>query len=103
MIVEMRIYTIQPGRLEGYIRDIEEINPVLDAHLTPLIGYFTNEVGMLNQVVSMRAYPDFAERTARRKAMLADPRFKAASERITPVIQRQQNWILQPTSFSPLR
>ncbi|SHM82174.1 NIPSNAP family protein [Bradyrhizobium lablabi] len=103
MIVEMRIYTIQPGQMDGYLKEIEQINPVLDEYLTPLIGYFTNEVGMLNQVVSMRAYPDFADRTARRKAMVADSRFQAAGKRVTPVIQRQQNWILQPTDFSPIR
>ncbi len=103
MIVEMRIYTLQPGQMDGYLKEIEQINPVLDEHLTPLIGYFTNEVGMLNQVVSMRAYPDFAERTARRRAMVADPRFQAAAKRVTPVMQTQQNWILQPTNFSPIR
>jgi NIPSNAP len=99
----MRIYTIQPGQIDWYLDEIRKINPVLDEHLTPLVGYFTNEVGMLNQVVSIRAYSDFMERTARRKAMVADPRFIEAGKRVTPVIQRQQNWILQPTDFSPLR
>ncbi|MGY4400740.1 NIPSNAP family protein [Bradyrhizobium sp. USDA 3315] len=103
MIVEMRIYTIQPGQLSYYLQEIEAFNLVIDEHLTPLIGYFTNEVGTLNQVVSMRAYADFADRSARRKALTADPRFLEAAKRLTPLMQKQENWILQPSSFSPLK
>ncbi|WLA83276.1 NIPSNAP family protein [Bradyrhizobium elkanii] len=103
MFAEMRIYTIQPGQMEWYLDEMRKINPVLDEHLGPLVAYFTNEFGMLNQVVSIRTYSDLMERTTRRKTMFADPRFKEAGKRVTPVIQRQQNWFLQPTDFSPLR
>jgi hypothetical protein len=45
MIVEMRIYTIQPGQMDGYLKEIEQINPVLDEYLTPFDWLFHQRSG----------------------------------------------------------
>jgi len=103
MIVEMRAYTLKPGVLGSYLKDFTKLVPVLEEHQGPLLGYFTSEVGELNQVFALRGYKDFEDRQARRQSLLKDERFIKAGETLTPMIRSQYNWMLSPTPFSPIK
>ena len=104
MLIDLRTYTLHPGRTEEYL-DIYEKDglAVQSGHLGRLIGYFTSEVGHLNQVVHIWAYEDSSDRDQRRAAMWADPRFNDVAKRLYPLIQSQEDKLLKPTRFSPLR
>ena len=51
----------------------------------------------------MWGYDSFAEREERRSRLQADERWTAFLAKIQPLIHTQQNRILLPTSFSPLK
>jgi hypothetical protein len=102
MIVEERIYTALPGKAAEYVRMYtEEGFAIQRPILGNLVGYFTSEIGTLNQIVHMWAYEDLADRAARRATLLSDPRWKAYSAKVTPLLLNQENRILVPAPFSP--
>ena len=102
MIVEERIYTALPGKSLEYVRLYEAEGLAIQRPiLGHLVGYFTTELGELNQIVHLWAYQDMADRAARRAKLLADPRWKAYSAKVVPLLHTQQNKILIPAPFSP--
>lgn len=105
MIVDLRTYTMVPGRLASFLELYEKEGlPVQEKHLGKPIGYFVTEVGALNQVVHLWGYESQADRERRRNAMDADPAWIAYRKKsaATGNIQLQENKILKSTSFSPL-
>lgn len=104
MIYDLRTYTLLPGKTKEYLAIYErEALPVQLEHLGRLIGYFTSEVGPLNQAIHIWAYEDAADRDARRGRMWGDARFEAAARNLYPLIQSQANVLMKGTSFSPLK
>ena len=63
----------------------------------------TTDIGALSTYTSLWAYDDFAQREERRAKLQANDDWKAFLAKIQPLIHTQQNRILIPTSFSPLR
>ena len=105
MIVDLRTYTMVPGRLGPYLKLFEaEGLPIQLKHLGNLIGYFVTEVGTNNQVVSMWGYKDMADRERRRAAMEGDPDWVAYRKKSaeTGNVQHQENKLLKSVPFSPL-
>ena len=104
MIVEERNYTLAAAHLRTFLAAYEAEGLALQTrHLGRLIGYFTTETGVLNQVVHLWAYDDYEDRRARRTALWADPDWTAYSNRVLPWIERMETRLLVPTAFSPMR
>ena len=104
MILEERTYRLHPGKTPEYLRNYEEKGLEIQKRiLGNLVGYFTSEIGELNCIVHMWGYASLEERTARRAKLQADPAWQAYLPLITPLIQKMDNRILIPTSFSPIR
>ena len=104
MIVDHRTYTVQHGRMGEYLKLFEaEGLPVQLRHLGNLIGYFQTMHGPLNQVVHLWAYEDLADMERRRSARDADPDWAAYKNKSAGVLLMQENKILQPVGFSPMR
>jgi NIPSNAP protein len=104
MIVEQRDYHVITGKLHELVKlyETEGIAIQLE-HLENLLGVFTTEIGALSTFTSMWGYDNFAAREERRATMQADQRWQAFIPKIQPLIHTQQNRILLPTSFSPIR
>jgi hypothetical protein len=104
MIVEQRDYHVITGKLPELVKLYEsEGIEVQKSYLGNLIGVFTTDVGALSTYTSIWAYDSYAEREERRGKLQADDAWKAFLGKIQPLIHTQQNRILVPTSFSPLR
>ena len=104
MIVEQRDYHVFTGKLVELVRLYEEEGIALQQEfLGHLIGVFTTDIGALSTYTSMWGYESFAEREERRAKLQADDAWKAFLGKIQPLIHTQQNRILVPTAFSPLR
>ena len=104
MIVEQRDYHVFTGKLPELIRLYETEGIVIQNEvLGGLIGAFTTDIGALSTYTSMWGYESFAEREERRAKLQADDTWKAFLGKIQPLIHTQQNRILVPTSFSPIR
>ncbi len=104
MIVEQRDYHVHTGKLNELVRLYAEEGIALQQeHLGNLIGWFTVDVGALSTVVSLWGYASAGEREERRRRLQADERWQAFLAKIQPLIHTQQNRILSPVSFSPIR
>ena len=104
MIVEQRDYHVVTGKLPELVRLYEtEGIELQQRYLGNLIGVFTTDIGALSTYTSLWGYDSFAAREERRAKLQADERWKAFLGRIQPLIHTQQNRILIPTSFSPIR
>ena len=104
MIVEQRDYHVTTGKLPELVTlYADEGIAIQEEHLGNLLGWFTVDVGALSTVVSLWGYENAGEREQRRARLQADERWKAFLAKIQPLIHTQQNRILVPVSFSPIR
>lgn len=103
MIVEKRIYTFHTGKLQEFLTLYEREGLPLHTKYLRLIGYFTTEIGPLNQVITMWGYESMQERDDLRTKLYADPEWIAFGPKTTPLIQSMESMILRPTGFSPIR
>ena len=102
MIVEERIYNLVVGGAPEYLRLYEAGGLAIQrAILGRMVGYFSTEVGPLNQIVHLWAYDSAEDRSRRRAALLSDPGWQAYVRTIRPLVISQENKILAPASFSP--
>lgn len=102
MIIEERIYTCYAGKAQQYVKLYEEEGLAIQRPiLGNLVGYFTTELGELNQVVHLWAYQSMEDRAERRATLLSDPRWKTYAAKVQPLVFQQQNKILIPAPFSP--
>jgi hypothetical protein len=104
VIVEQRDYRVFTGKLNELVRlYAEEGISIQEEILGGLIGVFTTDIGALSTYTSLWRYDSFAEREQRRAHLQADERWQRFLGKIQPLIHTQQNRILVPTAFSPLR
>jgi hypothetical protein len=100
MIIEHRTYTLHPGNTAKYFSLYTQQGMSVQLEYLPRpIGYYTTELGTLNQVIHLWAYDDLNDRAQRRALMKQDPRWTAYVEQILPLIQHQESKILVPASF----
>lgn len=100
MIVEERIYTLQPGKVPEYLKAYaEEGIRIQTGHLGNMVGYYFTELGPLNVVVHMWAYEDLGQRAERRARMMADPAWQAYVKKVQPLLVNQESRILNPAPF----
>jgi hypothetical protein len=104
VIVEQRDYHVFTGKLNELVKlYADEGIELQQRYLGNLLGVFTTDVGALSTYTSMWGYDSYAEREERRARLQADDAWKAFLAKIQPLIHTQQNRILVPTPFSPIR
>jgi hypothetical protein len=105
MIVEMRTYTTQPGRSRDWLDYYEKNGLAVQKRiLGRLVGFFTTDLGPLNQIIHLWAYESLADREERRGALANDPAWQAYLKNYPPgLLAAQETKILVPTAFSPLK
>jgi hypothetical protein len=104
VILEQRDYHVYTGKLPELVRLYEsEGIPIQDEILGGLVGAFTTDVGALSTYTTLWRYESYAEREERRARLQADERWKGFLAKVQPLMHTQQNRILVPTAFSPLR
>lgn len=106
MIIDHRTYSLYPMKLQPWLALYEkEALPVQKKHLGPLIGFFVSEIGPLNQVVHLWSFESLEDRQQRRARMAQDPDWKAflVKNAELAALQSQENKILLPTAFSPIK
>lgn len=99
MFVEQRIYSLVPGGTAEYIQAYEELGrAVQERILGGMLGYYTRDIGELNQLVYLWRFDSMDERTRRRAELAADPEFKTFRARIRHLVVKQENSILVPAA-----
>lgn len=105
MFIEQRTYVLHTGaKLTDFLEAYESIGlPVQKRVLGGFLGYFTSDIGTLNQVMHLWAYNSLDERDRRRTELHQDAEWLRCLEIIRPMIMTMENTIYKPTSFSPIR
>ena len=100
-VFEIRSYTIAPGAMPGVI---DRWSTKIDERmkLSPLVGAWYSEFGGLNKWVHIWAYKDAAARQRIRADAVARGLWPPGSG-ATGAIIKQENMLVAPASFSPLR
>ena len=103
MIYELRTYTLVPERVPEFIRLTRELGyPLRTAH-SRCLGYWTTELGALNQAVHLWEFDDFAHRTRVRAALAADTAWQDTFlPRIRPCLLHQESSLLIPSDVAPV-
>lgn len=103
MIVEMRTYTLALGATGRYFELYAAKGLALQKRiLGHLMGYYSVEVGALNQVVHLWAFDSLDDRAKRRAELWADNDWRAYAAEIGPLVTKQENQILTPAPFFKL-
>ncbi|MEE8442173.1 MAG: NIPSNAP family protein [Dehalococcoidia bacterium] len=98
-IYEMRIYTFQPGTIPEVLKRWEE-SMEYRVKYSPLAACWYSEVGGLNRFFHVWPYRDFAERERVRQESRQSGHWPPATREF---LVRQENKILAPAAFSPLK
>jgi hypothetical protein len=105
MIYEMRTYKFRPmGVAEWLALYRKEALPLQQEFLGDLVGFFTTEIGNVNQVVHIWRYEGLDDRARRRDRMVADSRWQDFIRKVKAldVLVAMETEVLRPTDFSPL-
>ena len=103
MLVEKRTYTLHPGQMQAFLAIYEAEGLPLHTKYLDMLGYFTSDIGTLNQVITMWRYESMQQREDLRARLYADPDWIAFGPKTTAFIQHMETAILKPTRFSPIR
>ena len=104
MIYEERTYTIVTGRIDEYMKNYEELGlPVQLEVLGTLVGFFKTEIGGLNKVVHIWGSDSLDDRLEKRAILANHPDWPRYLEANLELIVEQENRVLIPASFSPLK
>lgn len=101
-IYELRTYDIIVGKMsevtELYKR---EGWPVIARHPSRCIGYFTGDVGAMNQLVHLWKFEDDQDRRDFWAGIFSDPDFLAFAGKLRPLIASQQNKLMMAAPWGP--
>lgn len=101
MLVEQRTYDILPARVPDFYALYQAHGLAVQVrHLGRMLGYYSSEFGMLNQIVHLWGYESLDERTLRRTALFADEEWCDYFAKVLPLIVRQESRILAPAPFA---
>ena len=104
MVYELRTYQLKMGAITQYLAIVENrLLPALSEHGLKPVGFWTTDIGTLNEVVHLWAYGDLNERQAKWAKWAADPRRPEFLKEFSQIILSESNKILSPTSFSGLK
>ncbi len=104
MIHELRIYQIKVGKIGEYIKNFEQVAMPIISKYSTLVGYWTSDPGKLNHIYHMWSFDSLDQRAERRVALWNDPDWQEQYLPLAlPLIVTQDNVILNPTSFSPIK
>ena len=103
MYYEIRTYRLKNGAIPEYLGVVGETGIAIQRkHLGDLVGYFSSEIGPVNEIVHIWRFESLDDRQARRGRLAADPEWQAFLPKIRDLIVTADNKIMTPAAFSPL-
>lgn len=101
-IFEMRTYTVVVGKMADVV-DLYKSQgwPALARHPVRLVGYFTGDIGAINQLVHLWKFEDDADRRDFWAKLFADPDFMAFAKQLRPMLVSQENKLLMAAPWGP--
>jgi hypothetical protein len=105
MIHELRTYTIQPGKAPEYVELAGAVGRAIRGdRFGKLLGYWSTELGPLNQVIHLGEFADVAARAEARAGLAKDERWtKEYIPKSQALLVAQENMLLTPVDWYPLK
>lgn len=101
-IYEQRTYQVVVGKMAEVIALYkDEGYPAIARHPKRLVGYFTGDIGALNELVHLWRFEDDADRRAFWAGLFADEQFMAFARKLRPMLLSQNNKLLMPAPWGP--
>ncbi len=101
-IYEMRTYQVVVGKMAAVIELYKnEGYPAIARHPAKLVGYFTGDIGALNELVHLWKFDDEADRRAFWAGLFADPAFMAFAAQLRPMLLSQNNKLMLNAPWGP--
>ena len=101
-IYELMTYHVTVGKMAEVVKlYATEGWPALEKHPQRLVGYFTGDVGALNQLVHLWKFEDDADRRAFWAGVMADNDFLAFVAKLRPLLQSQNNQLMMAAPWGP--
>ena len=104
VLFELRTYTLYVGKMGEAIQHYTELGwPALQkgGFDAKLVGYFTSDVGNINQLVHLWKFGDDADRRNHWATLFADEVFMAFAAYIRPLIKKQEVKLLLEAPWGP--
>ena len=102
MLIEIRSYRLKNGSVPEYLKVVGESGIAIQRkHLGNLIGYYSSEIGPINEIVHIWSFDSLEDRQARRMRLAADPQWQSFLPKIRDLIVTAENKIMTPAAFSP--
>ena len=103
MIVEMRTYRLKVGTTPAMMKVYQEKGLAIQSRiLGHMVGWYSTEIGELNQIVHMWAYKDLNDRAERRAKLAKDPDWQVYVAEVRQYMEHQENKILTPAPWMKL-
>lgn len=104
MIYELRTYKLAVGVLPQFLEIVaKERLPILADHGLVPLGFWSTDIGNVNEVVHLWAHEDLNQRQERWASDSRDPRNAVVIPKVGPMILEMTTKILSPTSFSAMK
>ncbi len=101
-IYELRTYQVVVGKMADVVELYRtEGYPAIAKHPPRLVGYFTGDIGALNELVHLWKFDDDADRRAFWSALFADEAFMAFARKLRPMLLSQNNKLLMASPWGP--
>jgi len=101
-IYELRTYDIIVGKMSEVVSLYKNEGwPALEKHPKRLVGYFTGDIGALNQLVHLWKFDDDADRRAFWAGVFSDAQFMAFAAKLRPLIAQQNNKLMLNAPWGP--
>ena len=102
-IYELRTYAFHVGKLAEAVKLYDELGwPALKELADgKLVGYFTGDIGAMNQLVHLWKFDGDAARRAFWASVYAHAGFQAFAARLRPLIATQENKLLTNAPWGP--
>jgi hypothetical protein len=101
-IYELRTYTVTVGKMSEVVALYKaEGWPALSKHPAKLCGYFTGDIGALNQLVHLWKFEDDADRRKFWDGVYGDQAFMNFAKQLRPLLQKQENKLLLAAPWGP--
>ncbi len=101
-IYELRTYTLQVGKMAEAVEIYQSLGwPAIEPHQDKLVGYFTGDIGALNQIIHVWKFDDDADRRAFWARLYDDEAFMTFARAFRPLIQDQQNKLMLAAPWGP--
>ncbi|XP_037087438.1 protein NipSnap homolog 3A-like [Pollicipes pollicipes] len=96
-LYELRTYSLRMDQMRHFLAGTETLFHLRTQH-SPLIGYWTAELGGLNQVVHVWEYDDLSHRATVRGKLAADEEWtqKYVTPVLSPALVAQDNFLMRP-------